>query len=140
MLKALTHSFVYVLDQDEALDFYVGKLGLELGTDADLGNMRWLTVLVPGRPDHEIVLASPSMGHDEQTAAEIGDLVTRGAGSGLIFSVDDCRGTYEQLLAKGVEFTQEPTEHFYGIDCGFRDPSGNPLRFTQRAPTPAAAG
>jgi catechol 2,3-dioxygenase-like lactoylglutathione lyase family enzyme len=139
MFKALTHSFVYVLDQDEALDFYVGKLGLELNTDADLGNMRWITVTVPGHPEHEIVLSSPSMGHDEQTAADIADLVTRGAGSGLIFSVDDCRATYEQLLEKGVEFTQEPTEHFYGIDCGLRDPSGNPLRFTQRAPTPAAA-
>ena len=139
MPNRITHTQVYVLDQDEALDFYVGKLGLELGTDADLGNMRWLTVTVPGRPDHEIVLASPDMGHDAETAAAIGDLVTRGAGSGLIFSVDDCRATYEQLQGKGIEFTQEPTEHFYGIDCGLRDPFGNPLRFTQRAPAPAAA-
>ena len=136
MFKALTHSFIYVLDQDEALDFYVGKLGLEVGADADLGFMRWLTVIVPGRPDSELVLATPEMGHDEATAAEIRALVTKGGGSGVIFSVDDCRRTYDELVAKGVEFTQEPTEHFYGIDCGLRDPSGNPLRFTQPAPAP----
>ena len=139
MFKALTHTFVYVLDQDEALEFYVGKLGLEVNTDADLGSMRWLSLNVAGQPEIAIVLASPEMGHDEDTAAAIRALVAKGGGSGLIFSVDDCRGTYEALLAKGVEFTQEPTEHFYGIDCGLRDPFGNPLRFTQRqtADTPA---
>ena len=76
------------------------------------------------------------MGHDEEAAAEIRALVAKGGGSGVIFSTDDCRGTYEELVAKGVEFTQEPTEHFYGIDCGLRDPFGNPLRFTQPAPQP----
>ena len=76
------------------------------------------------------------MGHDEETAAEIRALVAKGGGGGVIFSVDDCRGTYEELVAKGVEFTQEPTEHFYGIDCGLRDPFGNPLRITQPAPQP----
>ena len=136
MFNALTHSFIYVLDQDEALDFYVGKLGLEVHADADLGFMRWLTVNVPGRPDSHLVLSTPEMGHDEETAEEIRALVTKGGGSGLIFSVEDCRHTYEELVAKGVEFTQEPTEHFYGLDCGLRDPSGNPLRFTQPAPGP----
>jgi catechol 2,3-dioxygenase-like lactoylglutathione lyase family enzyme len=136
MFNALTHTFIYVLDQDEALDFYVGKLGLELKTDADLESFRWLTVAVPGRPDSELVLATPEMGHDEETAREIRALVAKGGGSGVIFSTDDCRGTYEELVAKGVEFTQEPTEHFYGIDCGLRDPFGNPLRFTQPAPQP----
>jgi catechol 2,3-dioxygenase-like lactoylglutathione lyase family enzyme len=136
MFKALTHTFIHVLDQDEALDFYVGKLGLEVHTDADLGFMRWLTVTVPGRPESELVLATPEMGNDEATAAEIRALVAKGGGTGIIFSVDDCRGTYEELVAKGVEFTQEPTEHFYGIDCGLRDPFGNPLRFTQPAPGP----
>jgi catechol 2,3-dioxygenase-like lactoylglutathione lyase family enzyme len=131
MFKALTHSFVYVLDQDEALDFYVGKLGLEVTTDADLGSMRWLTVVVPGRPEIELVLSTPEMGHDPETAAAIRELVAKGAGNGVIFSVDDCRATYSKLVDKGVEFTQEPTEHFYGIDCGLRDPFGNPLRFTQ---------
>ena len=74
--------------------------------------------------------------HDEETAAAIRDLVVKGGGSGVIFNVDDCRKTYEELLAKGVEFTQEPTEHFYGIDCGLRDPFGNPMRITQPAPQP----
>ena len=136
MFKALTHTFLSVLDQDEALDFYVGKLGLEVGTDADLGFMRWLTVNVPGQPESHIVLATPEMGHDEETAAAIRELVARGGANGVIFSVDDCRATYEELVAKGVEFTQEPTEHFYGVDCGLRDPFGNPLRFSQPAPGP----
>jgi catechol 2,3-dioxygenase-like lactoylglutathione lyase family enzyme len=131
MFNALTHTFLYVLDQDEALDFYVGKLGLELQTDADLESFRWVTVAVAGKPESEIVLATPEMGHDEETAAEIRALVAKGGGSGVIFGTDDCRATYDELVAKGVEFTQEPTEHFYGIDCGLRDPFGNPLRFTQ---------
>ena len=80
MFKALTHTFLYVLDQDEALDFYVGKLGLEVDTDADLGFMRWLTVNVPGQPESQIVLATPEMGHDEETAAAIRELVARGGG------------------------------------------------------------
>jgi len=136
MITTLRLSQIFVLDQDEALDFYVNKLGLEVKVDADLGFMRWLTVAVPGRPETELVLSTPEMGHDEQTAAEIRSLVTKGGGSGVIFSVDDCRRTYDELLAKGVEFTQEPTEHFYGIDCGLRDPFGNPLRFTQPADGP----
>jgi catechol 2,3-dioxygenase-like lactoylglutathione lyase family enzyme len=136
MFNALTHTFIYVLDQNEALDFYVGKLGLEVNTDADLGSMRWLTLNVPGKPESELVLATPEMGHDEETAAAIRELVSKGGGPGVIFSTDDCRGAYEKLAAKGVEFTQEPTEHFYGIDCGLRDPFGNPLRFTQPAPRP----
>jgi catechol 2,3-dioxygenase-like lactoylglutathione lyase family enzyme len=136
MFNALTHTFIYVLDQDEALDFYVGKLGLELKMDADLESFRWVTVGVPGKPESELVLSTPEMGHDDETAREIRELVAKGGGAGVIFSTDDCRGTYEQLVAKGVEFTQEPTEHFYGTDCGLRDPFGNPLRFTQPAPEP----
>ena len=136
MFNALTHSFIYVLDQDQALDFYVGKLGLELQTDADLGSFRWVTVAVPGNPDSQLVLSTPDMGHDEETAAEIRALVAKGGGTGVIFRTDDCRATYAELVAKGVEVTQEPTEHFYGIDCGLRDPFGNPLRFTEPAPQP----
>ena len=136
MLNALTHTFIHVLDQDEALDFYVGKLGLEVHADADLGFMRWLTVIVPGRPECELVLAAPEMGNDEATAAEIRALLAKGGSAGVIFSVEDCRRAYEELVEKGVEFTQEPTEHFYGIDCGLRDPFGNPLRLTQPAPGP----
>src|SRR3954453_5582403 len=136
MLTALSHSFIYVLDHDEAVDFYVGKLGLEVGVDTDLGPFRGLTVHAPGRDEPQLVLATPDMGHDEETAAAIRDLVTKGGAAGVIFSVDDGRRTYEELLEKGVEFTQEPTEHFYGIDCGLRDPFGNPLRITQPAPQP----
>ena len=136
MFNAIRQSQVFVLDQDEALEFYVGKLGLELGTDVDLGPFRWVTVHVPGKPESAIVLSTPDMGHDEETAAAIRDLVRKGGGNGVIFNVDDCRATYEELRAKGVEFTQEPTEHFYGIDCGLRDPFGNPLRITQPAPQP----
>jgi catechol 2,3-dioxygenase-like lactoylglutathione lyase family enzyme len=132
MLKTLSHTFIYVLDHDQAIDFYVGKLGLEIGADADLGPFRWLTVHVPGEST-QLVLATPDMGHDEETAAEIRDLVAKGGANGVIFNVDDCRKTYEDLVAKGVEFTQEPTEHFYGIDIGLRDPFGNPLRITQPA-------
>jgi catechol 2,3-dioxygenase-like lactoylglutathione lyase family enzyme len=136
MLTSLSHSFIYVLDHDEALEFYVGKLGLEVATDADLGPFRWVTVQVPGQPESVLVLATPEMGHDEETAAAIRDLLAKGGGNGVIFNVDDCRKTYEELLAKGVEFTQEPTEHFYGIDCGLRDPFGNALRITQPATQP----
>src|SRR3954470_12130195 len=88
MLTSLSHSFIYVLDHDEAVDFYVGKLGLEIGADADLGPFRWLTVHVPGRPESELVLATPDMGHDEETAAAIRELVTKGGCNGVIFGVD----------------------------------------------------
>jgi catechol 2,3-dioxygenase-like lactoylglutathione lyase family enzyme len=133
MLKRISHTFIHVLDQDEALDFYVGKLGMVVSTDADLGAMRWLTVNFPDQPDLQLALMVPGPpAYDDTTAAEIRGLVTKGAaGGGLIFETDDCRGTYESLKAKGVEFTQEPIERFYGIDCGLRDPFGNALRFTQ---------
>jgi len=97
------------------------------------GSMRWLTVHFPEQPDIVLVLMEPGPpAYDDATAAEIRELVAKGAaGGGLIFETDDCQGTYESLKAAGVEFTQEPTERFYGIDCGLRDPFGNPIRFTQ---------
>jgi len=133
MSKRISHTFIHVLDQDQALDFYVGKLGMVVHTDADLGVMRFLTVNFPEQPDIELVLMVPGPpAYDEATAAQARELVTKGAaGGGVIIAVDDCRATYESLRAKGVEFTQEPTERFYGIDCGFRDPFGNPIRITQ---------
>ena len=141
MLTAITISHVWVLDQDEALDFYVGKLGLEVKQDIPLGFMRWLTVGVPGDSSREILLelpAPPSM--DEASAVQIRELVTKGAtGFCVGFTTDDCKKTYETLLAKGVEFTQEPVERFYGIDCGLRDPFGNHIRISQLAPTPSKA-
>ncbi|HLH64250.1 MAG TPA: VOC family protein [Solirubrobacteraceae bacterium] len=132
MLKRITHTFIYVFDQGEAVDFYVGKLGMAVNVDADLGNMRWLTVSPPEQPEIQLALMLPGPpAHDAATAQQIRELVAKGAGGGLIFETDDCRGTYEKLRATGVEFTQEPTERFYGIDCALRDPFGNPIRFTQ---------
>jgi catechol 2,3-dioxygenase-like lactoylglutathione lyase family enzyme len=133
MLKRITHTFIHVLDQDQALDFYVGKLGMVVHTDADLGVMRFLTVTLPEQPELQLVLMVPGLpAYDEVTAAQARELVTKGAaGGGVIFETNDCRATYDQLRAVGVEFTQEPTERFYGTDCALRDPFGNPIRFTQ---------
>jgi catechol 2,3-dioxygenase-like lactoylglutathione lyase family enzyme len=130
MPNRITHTQVYVLDQDEALDFYVGKLGFELNTDADLGFMRWLTVNFPGQPDRQLLLERPGPpAHDDATAEQIRELVTKGAmGMAAIIAVDDVHKTYQDLVAQGVEFTEEPTERFYGTDCGLRDPFGNPIR------------
>ena len=138
MLNAITLSQIYVLDQDEALDFYVGKLGLEVKTDTDLGFMRWLTVAVPNEPGREILLEVPGPpAMDEATAEQVRELVTKGATGGWLgFATDDCRKTYETLVARGVEFTQEPVEQAYGIDCGLRDPFGNAIRIVQPAPNP----
>jgi catechol 2,3-dioxygenase-like lactoylglutathione lyase family enzyme len=138
MLKRISHTFIHVLDQDEALDFYVGKLGMVVGTDADLGVMRWLTVNFPGEDDLQLVLMMPGPpAYDDATAAQIRELVAKGAGGGgLILETDDCRKTVEELKAKGVEITQEPEERFYGIDAGIRDPFGNAMRITQPAEGP----
>ncbi|MYS78944.1 VOC family protein [Embleya scabrispora] len=133
MFNAIAQSQIYVLDQDEALDFYVGKLGLEVVADVDLGFMRWLTVSVPGQPERQVLLERPGApAMSEETAEQVRELVTKGAmGGWLIFHTADCRKTYETLSAKGVEFTEEPTERPYGVDCGLRDPFGNRIRFTQ---------
>ena len=136
MLTAITISHVWVLNQDEALDFYVGKLGLEIRQDIPLGFMRWLTVGVPGQPDREILLelpAPPSM--DEASAKQARELVTKGAtGFTVGFTTNDVRALYERLSAQDVEFTQEPVERFYGIDIGLRDPFGNHIRISQPLP------
>jgi catechol 2,3-dioxygenase-like lactoylglutathione lyase family enzyme len=140
MLKDISHTGIYVLDQDEALDFYVGKLGLEIDQDVDMGFMRWLTVKVPGTDGPAVLLERPGPpAHDDATAEQVRELVSKGAlGLNLILTVDDCRKSYEELKAKGVEFTEEPTERFYGIDCGLRDPFGNHLRMGQPAENPGA--
>jgi catechol 2,3-dioxygenase-like lactoylglutathione lyase family enzyme len=136
MLTGINISNVFVLDQDEALKFYVGKLELEVASDMDLGFMRWLTVRVPGDPGREILLEKPGPpAMDEATVDQVRELVSKGAtGFTVGFTTDDCRKTYEVLLARGVEFTQEPTEHFYGTDVGVRDPFGNHIRIVQPAP------
>ena len=132
-LSAVTLSSIYVLDQDQALDFYVNTLGLEVHTDQDLGFMRWLTVCVPGQRDRAILLERPGPpALDEGTAAQVRELVTKGAGGGWVgFATADARATYEVLKAKGVELTEEPTERPYGTDFGLRDPFGNNIRISQ---------
>ena len=133
MLTRISHTFIYVLDQDEALDFYVGKLGMVVHTDADLGAMRWLTVTLPDQPDLQLALMRPgSPVHDDATAEQIRELVAKGgAGGGRDLRDRRLPGHLRGLRSAGVEFTQEPIERFYGTDCALRDPFGNPIRFTQ---------
>jgi catechol 2,3-dioxygenase-like lactoylglutathione lyase family enzyme len=135
MLNKINISHVWVFDQDEALRFYVGKLGLFVKQDLDLGFMRWLTVAVPNDPDREILLelpGPPSM--DEKAGEQIRELVSKGAtGFTVGFTTDDARKLYAELEAKGVDLTEEPVEHFYGIDFGLRDPFGNRIRVVQLA-------
>ncbi|SIN24434.1 Catechol 2,3-dioxygenase [Micromonospora cremea] len=135
-MNAISRSQIYVLDQDEALDFYVGKLGMELNTDQDLGFMRWLTVNLPGDPEREILLEKPGPpAMDPATAEQVRELLTKGAlGGSLFMTTDDAHKTYEELVAKGVEITDEPTERPYGIDFGIRDPFGNRIRIGQMFP------
>jgi catechol 2,3-dioxygenase-like lactoylglutathione lyase family enzyme len=140
MFNAINLSHIFVLDQDKALDFYVGKLGLEVSADMDLGFMRWLTVRVPGDLGRDVLLEKPGPpAMDEATAERVRELVTKGAtGFTLGLTTSDCRKTYETLRARGVEFTSEPTDRGYGIDCGVRDPFGNNLRFVQLAAQPVS--
>ena len=135
MIKISTTQ-VWVHDQDEALAFYTEKLGMELREDVtvpELGNFRWLSVGVPGQPDVSITLMAvpgPPV-FDEDTRAQIQSLLAKGASGGLFFATDDVNGSYEELKDRGVEFTQPPTEQPYGVDAGFRDPSGNHFRLAQ---------
>ena len=135
MITSLNVASVMVLDKDEALDFYVNKLGLEVGSDFTQGDYRWLTVRVPGDSGVEISLEKPGPPlHDEATGAQLRELTTKGAMVGLVFVTDDARALFETLKARGVtDFTQEPTDHFYGTDMGLRDPFGNAIRILERA-------
>src|SRR3989442_6250878 len=133
MITKLNVTSIMVLNKDEALDFYVNKLGLEKGQDVKQGSYRWLTVRVPGDVT-EISIEEPGPPlHDEVTAAQLRELITKGALGGLVFKADDIRGLYETLKSRGVtDFTQEPTDHFYGTDMGVRDPFGNAIRILQQ--------
>ena len=141
MITMLNVASIYVLDKDEALDFYVNKLGLEKGNDVRQGDYRWLTIRVPGEHGTEVSLEQPGAPlHDEATTAQLRELITKGALGGLVFITDDANGLYETLKARGVtDFTQEPTEHFYGTDMGLRDPFGNPIRILQQGKAAEAA-
>ena len=127
---------VWVHDQDVALEFYTKKLGMELRQDVtvpELGDFRWLTVSPAGQEDMAITLMAipgpPVI--DAETGEEIRSLMSKGFAGTVFLVTDDCRKEYEQLVARGVEFTEAPEERPYGIDCGFRDPSGNSFRLTE---------
>lgn len=138
MTMQLANVQVWVHDQDEALAFYTEKLGLELRDDVtlpEMGNFRWLTVGVPGQDVSITLMAIPGAPvFDDDTRSQIESLLAKGASGGLFFGTDDCQADYETFKSRGVEFVQEPTEQPYGIDAGFRDPSGNHFRLTQVKP------
>ncbi len=117
---------LYVRDQDEALNFYVEKLGFRVHTEVRNGDYRWLTVQHPDQPSFQLGLFTPGPPVlDAATAQALRAIVAKGAMPPLVLSVDNCRMAYEQMLARGVEFTQEPTDRYGNVDAGFRDPSGN---------------
>ncbi|HEY9101591.1 VOC family protein [Chitinimonas sp.] len=123
---------VYVRDQDEALLFYVEKLGLRVHTDVRNGDYRWLTVQHPEQPSFQLGLFKPGPPmHDPATAKTLAEVVAKGAMPPLVLVVDDCRAAYERLSKKGVEFTQEPVDRYGTVDAGFRDPSGNGWKMIQ---------
>jgi uncharacterized glyoxalase superfamily protein PhnB len=132
----IANAQVWVHDQEEALAFYTKKLGMEVRADAsfaELGDFRWLTVGPPGQPDVAIVLMTipgpPLM--DAETAEQVRNLTAKGFAGTVFLTTDDCRAAYEELTARGVEFVEPPEERPYGIDSGFRDPSGNSIRLTE---------
>jgi uncharacterized glyoxalase superfamily protein PhnB len=135
MIK-IANAHLWVNDQEEALAFYTQKLGMEVRTDvtlAEMGNFRWLTVGPAGQPDVAIVLMAipgpPVM--DSETAEQIRSLMAKGFAGTVFLTTDDCQASYEELKSRGVEFSEQPEERPYGIDSGFRDPSGNSIRLTQ---------
>ena len=132
----IANAQVWVHDQDEALEFYTKKLGMEVRQDVtkpELGNFRWLTVGPGGQDDIAIVLMAipgePVM--DAATADQVRDLMGKGFAGTVFLVTDDCQKSYEELSARGVEFTEPPEQRPYGVDAGFRDPSGNSFRLTQ---------
>jgi predicted enzyme related to lactoylglutathione lyase len=128
---------IYVLDQDGAYDFYVNKLGLEVRTDARMdGGFRWLTVGPKGQPDLEMALmpTTPSPMMDQETAETLRALISKGAIGSGVMETADCQKTYEELKARGVEFSSPPQERFYGIEALFKDNSGNWFSLTQHKP------
>jgi predicted enzyme related to lactoylglutathione lyase len=137
MIK-IANAQLWVADQDEALDFYTKQVGMELRADVtmpEMGNFRWLTVGPAGQPEVAITLmaipAAPII--DDATADNLRAVLAKGFAGTVFLTTDDCQAAYEELHARGVEFTETPQERPYGIDCGFRDPSGNLLRLTQVA-------
>lgn len=133
-LQTLRITTLHVLDQEEALAFYCGVLGFEVNDDVDMGFMRWLTIALPSDPGHLVLLQVPGAPvHDEETAAQVRDLLTKGALGGIFLTSDDIRATYAAVEAAGAEITQEVVEQPYGTDFGARDPFGNSVRVSQLA-------
>jgi catechol 2,3-dioxygenase-like lactoylglutathione lyase family enzyme len=136
MITKLSHVTLFVLDQDKAHEFYVGKLGFNVNTDAPMGNgLRWLTVTPPDQPDLEITLLAPlggNMHFDEEAKNAFRVLLEKGSLGGFVLHTPDCRATYEELKAKGVHFKSEPKEQFYGIEAVLTDGLGNWFSMTQR--------
>jgi catechol 2,3-dioxygenase-like lactoylglutathione lyase family enzyme len=123
---------LYVRDQEEALAFYVDKLGFRVHTDVKNGDYRWLTVQHPEQPFFQLGLFMPGPPMlDAATAQALRALVAKGAMPPLVLTVDDCRAAHDRMLSRGVEFTQEPVERFGTVDAGFRDPSGNGWKMIQ---------
>ncbi|GAA1505404.1 VOC family protein [Sphaerisporangium rubeum] len=132
----IANAQLWVHDQDEALAFYTKKLDMEVRSDVtvpEMGNFRWLTVGPTNQPDFAIVLMAipgpPLM--DDATTAQVHDLMSKGFAGTVFLTTDDCEATYRDLKSRGVEFTETPEQRPYGIDAGFRDPSGNQFRLTQ---------
>jgi catechol 2,3-dioxygenase-like lactoylglutathione lyase family enzyme len=126
MTEGVQVAGIYVHDQDEALEFYVGKLGFEVHTDARNGDFRWLTVKHPDQPTFQLGLFKPQAPVvDDATAQSLNEAVAKGAMPPLVLVVPDCRAAYDAMRKRGVEFTQEPTERYGNVDASFRDPSGN---------------
>ena|SRR5215471_12380459 len=134
MIQRLSHATLYVTDQDAAKEFYIGKLGFDLKMDQNLGDFRWLTVAPKGQPDFEIILmkVGANCGNDAESAAQLQSLLEKGKlGAAGVFDTADCKKTFEELKSRGVEFLQEPTDRFYGVEAIFRDPAGNRFSLTQ---------
>jgi catechol 2,3-dioxygenase-like lactoylglutathione lyase family enzyme len=134
MIQRLSHTTIWVTDQDSAYDFYVNKLGFDVKTDAKMdGGFRWLTVSPKGQPDMELILMAiaPGPSLDAASCEVMRDLVQNGKMGAGVFDTADCQKTYEELKAKGVEFSQEPTDRFYGIEALFKDDSGNWFSLSQ---------
>ena len=132
MSQGVNVAGLYVRDQDEALAFYVEKLGFRVHTDVRNGNYRWLTVQHPDQPSFQLGLFKPeSPSLDSGSAQALREIVAKGAMPPLVLTVDDCRAAYDRMRARGVEFTQEPVERYGTVDAGFRDPSGNGWKMIQ---------
>jgi len=134
MIRRMSHATIFVNNQAEALDFYRDKLGFRVHTDARINeDFRWLTICTNDDPDFEIILMEPKPGMlmDEQTSQSLRAIMAKGVLGAGVFNTDDCRGTYEEMKAKGVQFVSEPAERPYGIEAVFKDNSGNWFSLTQ---------